>query len=472
MSHEVFYKVFDFTGNAADIFTLFSEKSYPFLLDSSLKKGVRGRFSFIGFEPFEIFSASGKDSLYKLAGRYQPYQVDFKNSPTPFAGGLVGFLGYDLGLSLEGIVPCGSNDFSLPDCFFGFYDGIIVLDHLLRKLYVVATGLPERNPALAKRNAKAKIDDIAKCLDRYSPQPKDLFQNIDWSKTEDDSEISFQNNFTRSKYVHAVEKVLGHIAQGDIYQVNLSQRFLFENRFDFQAKPFELYQTLSTLSPANFGAYFDAQDFQIISHSPEEFLRLKDNHVYTCPMKGTRPRGKDIIEDEIMKNELLTSAKERAELLMVTDLERNDLGRVCDYGSVGVQSMRTLEEYATVFQTISVVEGNLRKDKGLFDLIKACFPSGSVTGCPKIRSMQIIDQIEQTRRGPYTGSLGYIGFNGDMDFNILIRTLVKKDNQIFFHAGGGIVADSVPEREYEETLVKAKALRRAIQQTFLKKIKV
>lgn len=471
MRREVFYKVFDFAGRATDIFSLFSEEKHPFLLDSSLQKGSRGRFSFIGFEPFEIFSASGQEALQELAARYQRHQVDFKNMPAPFAGGLVGFLGYDLGLSLEGLFSSAKNDFGLPDCFFGFYDGTIAIDHLLRKLYIVATGLPEKNPALAEKNAKAKIADIAKRLNEYLPGRADLSPDAGWPKEEDDADFAFQSNFTREKYIHAVQKVLGYIAQGEIYQVNLSQRFLFENRFDSQSSPFELYKVLCTLSPANFGAYFDAKDFQIISHSPEEFLRLKNNHVYTCPMKGTRPRGKDIIEDEIMKNELLASAKERAELLMVTDLERNDLGRVCDYGSVGVQSMCVLEEYATVFQTISIVEGNLRKDKNAFDLIKACFPSGSVTGCPKIRSMQIIDEIEKTRRGPYTGSLGYIGFNGDMDFNILIRTLVKKNNEISFHVGGGIVADSVPEREYEETLVKAKALRRAIQQTFLQKMK-
>jgi para-aminobenzoate synthetase component 1 len=267
----------------------------------------------------------------------------------------------------------------------------------------------------------------------------------------------FTSNFTKRAYFRAIQKALQSIAAGDIYQVNLSQRFSVRSKQEIDS--ITLYQTLRTFSPSDFGCYFDTGHFKIISSSPERFLNLKGRTVVTSPMKGTRRRGKSFSEDRKLRREMINSEKDKAELLMVTDLERNDLGRVCEFGSVKVKKMREVERYRFVYQTTSTVEGKLRRDKDAFDLLQACFPSGSITGCPKIRAMKIIEELEPTRRSFYTGSLGYISVTGDMDFNVLIRTLLVKPRDIYFQVGGGIVADSKPEDEYRETLVKAEAMR-------------
>ena len=461
MKTKVFCKTFDFDKDLAILFAHFSSLPFSFFLDSSLQQGGRGRFSFIGFEPFETCCASGADALSQLSHQFKVYQTSFLGMPAPFGAGGVGYLSYDLGLLHEQIPSKSSRDFILPDVCFGFYDSVIIVDHLLKKMHVVATGLPEKKSALAQEKAKEKIKKICYYLQEIEDKGGLAFEK-DFEQ-EGGMPLKLKSNFTKSQYIKLVKKALSYIRKGDIYEINLSQRFLLEEDLGSDIAAFELYQVLRALSPSNFGCFFNAGDFQIISHSPEQFLHIENGVVQTFPMKGTRPRGRDLIEDEIYKNELLNSVKEKAELLMVTDLERNDLGRVCDYGSVHVRSMRLLERYSTVFQTISIVEGKLRNDKDGFDVLRACFPSGSVTGCPKIRSMQIINELENLRRGPYTGSLGYMGFDGNMDFNILIRTILKKDNKISFHVGGGIVADSIPEREYEETLIKAEALLKSLQ---------
>ena len=272
-----------------------------------------------------------------------------------------------------------------------------------------------------------------------------------------------RSQLSKSQYVRMVRQALDYIRRGDIYQANLSQRFsLNTNGLTGQIDPCRIYQRLRELSPSHFGGYFNCRNFQIVSSSPERFLSLRGRSVETRPMKGTRPRADDQRRDQRLRQELRQSRKDQAELLMITDLERNDLGRVCDYGSVKVSCMRTLEEYQTVFQATSTIEGKLRKDKNPFDLLRACFPGGSITGCPKIRAMEIIEELEPGRRGIYTGSMGYISFSGAMDFNILIRTLLVGRGEITFHVGGGIVADSVPEKEYAETLVKAKAMQECL----------
>jgi len=264
-------------------------------------------------------------------------------------------------------------------------------------------------------------------------------------------------NFSKAQYTKTVRRALDYIKEGDIYQVNLSQRFTYSLN-DQSLDSLSLYSSLRSLAPSPFGGYLDCGDFHLISSSPERFLQLRNGIVQTRPMKGTRPRGKTQQEDQRLRKEMLTSDKDIAELLMITDLKRNDLGKVCDYGSVHVKEMRTLEEYKYVFQATSTIEGRLREDKDCFDLIDACFPGGSITGCPKIRAMEIIEELEPTRRGLYTGSLGYINFNGDMDLNILIRTLVAQRDKLYYQVGAGIVADSTPLGEYDETLVKARAI--------------
>ena len=265
-------------------------------------------------------------------------------------------------------------------------------------------------------------------------------------------------NFTHQEYLEAVEAAREHIAAGDIFQVNLSQRFEGE----LAIPSYELYRRLRQINPAPFAAYLNFDEVTILSASPERFLKVDGDRVETCPMKGTRPRGASLAEDEALARELEYSTKDRAENVMIVDLERNDLGRVCCFGTVKVRELCTLERYATVFQLTSTVEGKLQQGKNRIDLLEACFPGGSITGAPKVRAMEIIDELEPTRRSLYTGSVGYLSFSGEMDLNIVIRTILVKDSRAYFQVGGGIIYDSDPEAEYRETMDKAKALLQAL----------
>lgn len=459
-------KTYDFSGDALELCARFRNEPHLFCLDSSRFDQGQGRYSFVGFDPFEVFEARGKDTLRLLKERYTQYARPGPQTLTPFAGGILGYLGYDYGLYQEKIpvrpaqIPsglCGASaqdDLKLPDAVFGFYDRVLTIDHHARKLHVTSSGWPKKNKALREKRAAARLEEIERALARpFAPLALEQ-PSFDLSKPSGD----FASNFTKEQYLATVRKVLEHIAAGDIYQLNLSQRFTCDTAGE-HVDPLEIYRSLRQLSPVSFGGYFDAGALKLISNSPEMFLRLRGRTVRTRPMKGTRPRGLELADDRRLRAEIEHSAKDKAELLMITDLERNDLGKVCDYGSVRVQKMRRIEEYKYVFQATSSVEGTLRQDKDCFNLIEACFPGGSITGCPKIRAMEIIEELELTRRGPYTGSMGYIDFSGNMDLNILIRTLIHCGEKIHFQVGGGIVADSTPEGEYEETLVKARALR-------------
>jgi para-aminobenzoate synthetase component 1 len=259
--------------------------------------------------------------------------------------------------------------------------------------------------------------------------------------------------------MRAVNKVREYIAAGDVFQVNASQRF----EADLKMSAFELYKRLRAVNPAPFSSYLSFPEVAIVSASPERFLKVQTDLVETRPIKGTRPRGRDSVEDKLLADELTHSAKDRAENLMIVDLERNDLGRVCRYGTVKVTELAILETFPTVFHLTSTVTGRLRRGKSNVDLLKATFPGGSITGAPKVRAMEIINEIEPTRRSVYTGSIGYLGFNEDMDINIVIRTFLIKEGKAYFQVGGGIIYDSEPEAEYIETLDKARALIGALQ---------
>jgi para-aminobenzoate synthetase component 1 len=265
---------------------------------------------------------------------------------------------------------------------------------------------------------------------------------------------TLQGNFTHKEYIDTVEKARQYIIAGDIFEVNLSQRFETE----LSISPYKLYQRLRQINPAPFAGYLNFDGVKVVSASPERFLRLRGDWVETRPIKGTRPRGKTKEEDEALSSELLTSAKDRAENIMIVDLERNDLGRVCRFGTVKVTQLAILEMFPTVFHLTSTIVGRLRKDKNGIDLIKATFPGGSVTGAPKVRSMEIIDELEPTKRSIYTGSIGYLSFNGDLDLSIAIRTFLVKEGRAYFQVGGAVVYDSDPETEYQETMDKGKAL--------------
>lgn len=448
------WKSFDWKDDGLLIFEAIKHKDNVFFLDSSLKsRHSQSRYSFLGFEPFYIFKNANTENLFSsLREIFKSYNLDNAKCGFPFFGGAVGYFSYDLGLDLEKISAHTTDDLVLPPAFLNFYDTIIAIDHLKGKLLVFSTGFPEKKYLPAKKRAEERLKQVTSLLSKAS-----LKENTGSAKQVlKIGELT--SNFTKKKYLDSVKIAKDYIRKGDIYQVNLSQRFSANT----QASASNLYRLLREASPSSFSAYFDCGDFQILSSSPERFLHFDGLKVATRPMKGTRPRGRSKKEDDALKNELLRSVKDKAELTMIVDLLRNDLGRVCEYGSIKVNNMRILERYKTVYQTTALIEGKLHHAKDRFDLVRACFPGGSITGCPKIRSMQIIEELEPSRRSIYTGSLGYLGFNNTMDLNILIRTMLKKDDKIYFQVGGGIVSDSDPENEYSETLVKAQGIFKAI----------
>ena len=443
---------------------------FCFFLDSGMEHNRLGRYSFVGSDPFLVFKSQGGkneirqgNSIELLKGNpfdilktlLSKYRLVTPPDLPPFMGGAVGYFAYDLKHFVEKLPSQSKDDTNIPLCYLAFYDTVIIFDHLKDNVWIASTGLPEESEHLKRIRAKARLDEFCRKLgttkkSAASSPPAFTKQGI----------IELKSNFTKEDYIRAVLKAKEYIAAGDIYQVNLSQRFSAR----IATPPFALYKILRTLNPAPFAAYLNFGGITVISSSPERFLRISGRSVETRPIKGTRPRGEGRVEDERFKNELLKSTKDRAELVMIVDLERNDLGRVCEYGTVRVPEVITLETYATVFHLVSTITGKLKADKDHIDCIKACFPGGSITGAPKIRSMEIIDELEPTQRKIYTGSIGYLGFNQQTDLNIVIRTMLYCDDTVQFQVGGGIVADSDPTLEYEETLHKGKALMDALYQ--------
>ncbi|MDI6758250.1 MAG: aminodeoxychorismate synthase component I [Candidatus Omnitrophota bacterium] len=449
------------------IFEALKEAKNCFFLDSSLNSNLRGRYSFLGIEPFYILKTKGEEPFTKLREFLEKHKFTTTKPSFPFIGGAVGYFGYDLGFLLENKLKKKiKDDLLIPDCFFAFYNTVLIIDNLKKVLSIFVLGFPEKphhlQKALCEYNLK-KIETLIfqRGLNRETNAKFNASQipaQMKFRPALKSGGESIKSNFTKQGYIAAILKAKEYIRVGDIYQVNLSQRF----KAQVNLSSVEIYRRLRDLSPAYFNAYFDAGDFQILSSSPERFLKLERDAVITHPMKGTRRRGRNKTEDSRLKKQLLNSPKDRAELMMIIDLERNDLGKVCDYNSISVKTLRQIEEYRTVYQATAVLKGRLYKDKDRIDLLSACFPGGSITGCPKIRAMEIIEELEPSRRFIYTGSLGYLSFCGNLDFNILIRTILKKEDKVYFGAGGGIVADSEPEAEYEETLIKARAMMEAI----------
>ena len=399
---------------------------YGFWLDSAMAGGKLGRRSFWGAEPTVVLRSWGRRvEVERVRGATERLEGDpfevlrellAERRQTP-GGAAVGYWGYGLKRHLERLPDTAVDDLRLPECHIAFYDRVSSFD---------PGPLAPAPPALG---------------------PLPAFEGL-------------RSSFTREEYEAAVERALAYIRAGDVYQVNLSQRFLAECHAD----PFDVYLFLRAQSPAPFAAYLRGPDFAVLSSSPERFLRYQpqERSIETRPIKGTRPRGACPESDCALAQELLASEKDRAENLMIVDLERNDLGRVAQVGSVRVAGLWELETYATVHHLTSTVQARLRTDRDAVDLLRATFPGGSITGAPKIRAMEIIDELETVARGVYTGAIGYIGFNGSMDLSIAIRTMVIKDGEASFHVGSGIVADSDPGLEYEETLHKGAALARVL----------
>ncbi len=479
-------QILDFPYPVDSLLSLFKEERHVFFFHSSQYEKHQGRFSFLGFDPFDVWRGDGFSDLNGLKRKFCAYQNFLPESRrcsfasgqkmAPFSSGIAGFLGYPQGIPRKNSAIRPAESLIPENAFFGFYERVLAYDHKRSQLIVFSSGLPEQVPRLQKAAACAKASYVIGKI--RAAEEKGFFRdyqknrgllkyldpgfNIDLLPLQD---VSCLSNFTKQEYLHAVQKALAYICKGDIYQVNLSQRFQMTCPDD-ELHPSFIYQLLSQLSPSAFSGYQDCGAYQIISSSPERFMVLRGEQVQTRPMKGTRPRGIDPVEDKAFLYDLIVSPKEKAELLMITDLLRNDLGRVCKYGSVKVKELRHIEQYTTVWQATATVQGELHHDKDAFDLLAACFPGGSITGCPKIRAMQIIDELEPADRSVYTGSLGYVDFSGDMDFSILIRSLLKIRENLYFQVGGGIVYDSDPEKEYEETLLKASAIQRCLRLLF------
>lgn len=433
-----------FVLGLAAIASRFCDQKHLFILQSSFIDDDKGRYSFVGFAPKRVIRAEGKNAFDDVRADFHQTDNEVLTDLTPLPFGYVGFIGYEYGVRQEICFPPKDTDV-LPDVWFGFYETIITIDHKTNMVHVTSI------------DSEQKVADIAAKLLDASPVLSQVSEYI--------YNFQLHSNFTKSQYIKTVEKARDYIEQGDIYQVNLSQKFSIPIGAA-QYAPLDLYHRLTNNSPVPFGCFLDGEDFALVSNSPERFLRLKDKILQTRPMKGTAKRGANYEEDESNKSHLILSAKEQAELLMITDLLRNDLGRVCKFGTVQVKNRREIESYQTVYQTTSTIEGQIKDDVDCFDVLKVMLPGGSITGCPKVRAMEIIDELEPHRRGPYTGTLGYINPQGEMDFNILIRTLVVTEDSTDFCVGGGIVYDSAAAKEYDETLVKAEAIRRTMSEIF------
>ena len=463
------------------------------LLESAFSHPTLGRYSFVAAEPFDWLRArivadslreSGRtrgasaphwrggkegsalrqtDPFVVLQEHLRPWRVETVPGLPPFQGGAAGLFGYDLCHHIERLPRPRFDEFETPDLAVGFYDWVIAFAHDQRRAWIISTGLPEIEPDRRRHRALLRLETVKRRLTDFPViSPSRIVSSAGTIRPERLYPLpnlrGVFSNFDRPSYLAAARRAIEYVHAGDCFQVNLSQRLLHAATLT----PLELYGRLRERNPAPFAGYFDLGDFVVVSASPERFLRVEDGHVETRPIKGTRPRGATLEEDRRQRDELLRSAKDRAENVMIIDLLRNDLGRVCAYGSVQVPAVCRLESYRTVHHLVSEVVGKLRSGLGPVDLLRAAFPGGSVTGAPKVRAMEIIADLEPTARGPYCGSLGYVGFDGSMDTNILIRTFTLGRGWMQFPVGGGIVADSTPEAEYEETLHKAEGLLRAL----------
>jgi para-aminobenzoate synthetase component 1 len=435
--------------------------------DSAASDPHLGRYSFITADPFERLSSrqSRIDPFAVLAQRLKQHRVDTVPGLPPFQGGAAGLFAYDLCHHLERLPRPRFDDFQFPDLVVGLYDWVLAFDHLAGRAWLISTGLPETDPRRRRRRAARRLRAVQRWL-RNPPslQPETspvLSQKQLCPQYGVAGRAALTSNFDRSGYLAAARRAIDYIHAGDCFQVNLAQRLLMPA--GAALPPLALYGRLRQRNPAPFGALFYVRgELAIASASPERFLKVENRVVEARPIKGTRPRGPDENADEDRRRELLASAKDRAENVMIVDLLRNDLGRVCAYGSVEVPAVCQIESHPYVHHLVSVVRGRLRNGAGPVDLLRAAFPGGSVTGAPKIRAMEIIAELEPSARGPYCGCLGYLGFDGSMDTSILIRTFTISRGWVQFPVGGGIVADSNPEREYEETWHKAEGLLRAL----------
>jgi para-aminobenzoate synthetase component 1 len=434
--------------DSAELFSAYADKAWAVFLDSGFPTSTQGRYDIIAAEPVctlvthgemtEItcngVTAQSAENPFDLVKQQLRQFPGFKLSEDlPFNGGAIGYFSYDLARRLEALPAMAEDEEHIAEMAVGIYEWAVIVDHHRQESYLV--GHCDRQ----------KWQGLINQFSQVSARP-------DYHAFKVVGEI--KSNMDKNTYFHGFDRIKHYLKEGDCYQVNLAQRFVAECEGD----PWTAYQTLRKLNAAPFSCYLNLPEVQILSSSPERFLKLTDGMVETKPIKGTRPRKSDYAEDQQQIKELQASSKDRAENLMIVDLLRNDISKTCKSGSVRVPLLFDIESYATVHHLVSTVTGVLADDQHALDLLKSCFPGGSITGAPKIRAMEIIEELEPNRRGVYCGAIGYIGFNGNMDTNIAIRTLVHSEHTIRFWAGGGIVNDSVAEDEYQESFDKAAAM--------------
>ncbi|QFQ24169.1 aminodeoxychorismate synthase component I [Bacillus thuringiensis] len=438
-------------------------KQYKFLSQGKsqhilLESGRGGRYNIVGLNPIAVIrgkdetlhiSESGKETIKRgnpldLMQEYmEQWKTDYNPEYPPFQGGAIGYFSYDCIRYIEKLPSLAEDDIDIPDIFFLLFDDVFVYDQKEQVLWVITHYVDKYE------EAKERLNEWKSLWMTKAPEV-----TVPFESPEKKSEAVA---FTEAGFMKAVECIQEYIGAGDVFQVNLSTR----QERTLQTHPLEIYTSLREINPSPYMGYLELGDFQIVSGSPELLIKKQGTEVSTRPIAGTRSRGADEQEDEELARELIENEKERAEHVMLVDLERNDLGRVCKYGTVEVDEFMVIEKYSHVMHIVSNVRGEVEEDKDAFDLVKAVFPGGTITGAPKIRTMEIIEELEPVRRGIYTGSIGWIGYSGDTELNIVIRTLLAKDGKAHVQAGAGIVIDSNPENEYKESLKKAIALWRA-----------
>jgi anthranilate synthase component 1 len=435
-----------------------SRGDYSFLLESIEGRERIARYSFIGTEPYLVITTregNRTDPLRLITEELDKYQLVSVSGLPDFCGGAVGYLAYETVRHFEELPSPASDPVGLPESLFMFVDTVLVFDHVTHKIKVVSHARLDGDLDNAYQVAVRKIDDLVNRLEQPLEQSQGMVAR---HRSTRPAEIS--SNFTRVEFEANVEKARQYIIAGEAIQIVLSQRLTRSTN----VHPFNIYRALRTINPSPYMFFLDLKDFHIIGASPEILVRVVDGVVTNRPLAGTRPRGKSPAEDAQLEEELRNDQKERAEHIMLVDLGRNDVGRVSIPGTVKVSELMEVERYSHVMHLVTNVEGKLRTDMIPLDALRACFPAGTVSGAPKIRAMEIIAELESDKRGPYAGCVGYFSFSGNMDTAITIRTIVMRNGMAHVQAGAGIVYDSVPAREYEETLNKAQALLRAIEE--------
>jgi len=443
-----------------EVFAEFAYDPAAVFLDSASHSGGRGRFAYIAADPYQVIRAAEcGDPFDELEAALKSICIHNDHRLPPFQGGAVGFFGYELGRYMEQL-PKPKKGRGIPDMVLGLFDTVAAFDTLKKKAWIIAQDIVPKSDhkkfieselGAAREPMAQRAKKMASRISLAAPEPP-----IDWTASG-----HWKADLSRAEYETMVKSVIDYIYAGDIFQANITQRLLAD--LPDGLSPFMLYRRLRALSPAPFGAYLSFDGITILSASPERFFSLNPQGLaVTRPIKGTRPRGNNADHDKAMAQELLGSEKDRAENLMIVDLLRNDLSRVCRLGTIEVSELASLESFANVHHLVSEVRGTLFPNLGPVNLLRATFPGGSITGAPKVRAMEIINELEPVRRGPYCGAIAWIGFDGAMDSSIVIRTLVIKGGQVAAQAGGGIVADSQPSAEFDEAMDKAWPLLQSI----------